>query len=139
MPQLVKQQCQSDVRVRKCCTQKGSCYNSYQKWNYYNPSHALGKKEDLHGLSWWLSWQRICPQCGRPGLDPWVGRSPGEGKGYPLQYSGLESSVDDIVSDLHFHLLFSFHIQVMPCGSCFSLCDLFHLTVILVVNGKIPF
>ena len=25
---------------------------------------------------------------------PWSGRSPGEGNGYPLQYSCLESSVD---------------------------------------------
>ena len=42
------------------------------------------------------------------------GRSPGEGKGYPLQYSGLENSMDCIVhgvaksrtwlSDLHFYL-----------------------------------
>ena len=28
------------------------------------------------------------------GLIPGLGRSPGEGKGYPLQYSGLENSVD---------------------------------------------
>ena len=28
---------------------------------------------------------------------PWLGRSPGEGKGYPLQYSGLENSTDCIV------------------------------------------
>ena len=45
-----------------------------------------------------------------------LGRYPGEGKGYPLQYSGLENSVDCIVivhgvaksrtwlSDFHFHL-----------------------------------
>ena len=43
---------------------------------------------------------------------PESGRSPGEGKGYPLQYSGLEDSVDCIVhgvkksqkrqSDFHF-------------------------------------
>ena len=26
-----------------------------------------------------------------------MGRSPGEGKGYPLQYSGLENSMDYIV------------------------------------------
>ena len=26
-------------------------------------------------------------QCGRPGIDPWVGKIPGEGKGYPFQYS----------------------------------------------------
>ena len=29
-------------------------------------------------------------------LETWV-RSPGEGKGYPLQYSGLENSMDRIV------------------------------------------
>ena len=31
------------------------------------------------------------------GLSPGLGRSPGEGKGYPLQYSGLENSMDCIV------------------------------------------
>ena len=24
------------------------------------------------GFPWWLSWWRICLQCGRPGFDPWV-------------------------------------------------------------------
>ena len=46
---------------------------------------------------------------------PVLGRSPGEGKGYPLQYSGLENSMDYTVhgvtksrtrlSELHFHFL----------------------------------
>ena len=46
------------------------------------------------------------------GLNPGLGRFPGEGKGYPLQYSGLENSTDSIVhgvtksqarlSDFHF-------------------------------------
>ena len=46
-------------------------------------------------------------------MIPGLGRSPGEGKGYPLQYSGLENSMDCIVygvakswtrlSDFHFH------------------------------------
>ena len=46
------------------------------------------------------------------GLIPGLGRSPGAGKGYPLQYSGLENSMDFIVhgiaksrtrlSDFHF-------------------------------------
>ena len=31
------------------------------------------------------------------GLTPGLGRSPGEGKGYPFQYSGLENSMDCIV------------------------------------------
>ena len=52
------------------------------------------------------------------GRETWVqsvlGRSPGEGKGYPLQYSGLENSMDYRVhgvakrwtrlSDFHFHI-----------------------------------
>jgi len=43
---------------------------------------------------------RVCLQCGRPRLDPWVGkipglgRSPGEGNGNPLQYPCLENSMD---------------------------------------------
>ena len=30
-------------------------------------------------------------------LIPRLGQSPGEGKGYPIQYSGLENSMDHIV------------------------------------------
>ena len=46
------------------------------------------------------------------GLIPGLGRSPGEGKGYPLQYSNLENSMDCIIhgvtvrhdlSGFHFH------------------------------------
>ena len=43
------------------------------------------------------------------GSIPWLERSPGEGKGYSLQYSGLESSRDRVaksrtwLSYLHFH------------------------------------
>ena len=39
------------------------------------------------------------PACnaGDLGLIPGLGRSPGEGKGYPLQYSGLENSMDCVV------------------------------------------
>ena len=35
------------------------------------------------GLPWWL---RICLQCRRPGFHPRLGRAPGKGNGYPLQY-----------------------------------------------------
>ena len=34
------------------------------------------------------------------GLIPGLGRSPGEGKGYSLQYSGPENSVDCIVHEV---------------------------------------
>ena len=39
--------------------------------------------------SWWLRGESVCPQCGRPRFDPWVGKIPGEGNGNPLQYSCL--------------------------------------------------
>ena len=40
--------------------------------------------------------ESIC-NAGDLGSIPGLGRSPGEGKGYPLQYSGLENSTDCIV------------------------------------------
>ena len=36
----------------------------------------------------------VCLQCRRPGFDSWVGKTPGEGNGNPLQYSCLENSMD---------------------------------------------
>ena len=70
--------------------------------------------ENLPGL--WETWVRSIS-----GLE----RSPGEGKGYLLQYSGLENSVDSIVhgvaksrtllGDFHFH--FSYKALVMVPGT----------------------
>ena len=55
------------------------------------------------------------------GLIPGLGKSPGEGKGYPPQYSGLENSMDCIVhrvakswtqlSDFHFLSIMSLYTQ----------------------------
>ena len=35
-----------------------------------------------------------CSQCERPKFNPWVGKNPAEGNGYPLQYSCLEKSMN---------------------------------------------
>ena len=55
------------------------------------------------------------------GSVPGLGKSPGEGKGYPLRYSGLENSIDRIghgvtksgtrLSNFHFPK------HGLPCGS----------------------
>ena len=50
-----------------------------------------------HGLPLWLSWETTACVAGDLGSIPGLGRSPGEGKGYPLQYSGLDISMDSIV------------------------------------------
>ena len=48
------------------------------------------------------------------GLIPGLGRSPGEGKSYPLQYSGLENSMDCIVHGIAKSRtrLSNFHFQI---------------------------
>ena len=44
-----------------------------------------------------LAGKESACNAGDPVLIPGLGRSSGEGKGYPLQYSGLENSMDCIV------------------------------------------
>ena len=42
------------------------------------------------GLPWWLRWQRLHLQGGRPGFQPWLRKILWRGNGNPLQYSCLE-------------------------------------------------
>ena len=93
------------------------------------PVRFLGQEDPLEkrlathfnilGLLLWLSWQRIrLNNVGDLGSMPGLGRFPGEGEGYPLQYSGLENSMDCLVygvaksqmrlSDFHFY----FHMPI---------------------------
>ena len=51
----------------------------------------------LMGFSWGSACKESTCNAGDLGLIPGLGRSPGEGNGYPLQYSGLENSMDCIV------------------------------------------
>ena len=46
------------------------------------------------GLLWWSDSEEPASNAGDPGSVPGPGRSPGEGNGYPLQYSCLENSMD---------------------------------------------
>ena len=49
---------------------------------------------DPKRFSWGSAGKESACNVGDLGLIPGLGRSPGEGKGYPLQYSGLENSMD---------------------------------------------
>ena len=84
------------------------------------------------------------------GSIPGFGRSPGEGKGYPLQYSGLENSMDCVahgvakswtrLSNFHFHIFeynrvflhhsfqVSGHRKVLKMNPC---CNSFLLALII--------
>ena len=60
-----------------------------------------------------LAGKESACNAGDLGLIPWLERSPREGKGYPLQYSGLEHSMDFAVHGVaksqtqlnYFHLI----------------------------------
>ena len=45
-------------------------------------------------LPWWLRSKGPACQHRRHRLNPWVGGSPGEGNGYPLQFSCLGNAMD---------------------------------------------
>ena len=67
------------------------------------------------------------------GLIPGLGRSPGEGKGYPLQYSGLENSMDspwgckELDSTEQLSLSIS-EILVNPCMKTGRILEIFFLS-----------
>ena len=63
------------------------------KENFYDiPSLQL-----LMGFPCGSAGKESACNAGHLGSIPGLERSPGEGKGYPLQYSGLENSMDCIV------------------------------------------
>ena len=53
--------------------------------------------KNLKHSPWWLSCKESTCNVGDLGSIPGLGRSPGEGNGYPLQCSGLKNSMDCIV------------------------------------------
>ena len=80
---------------------------------YFSGDNIKSKSALLSGFPCGLAYKESAYNEGDLGLIPGLGRRPGEGKGYPLQYSVLENSMDCIVhgvskswtrlSNLHFH------------------------------------
>ena len=78
---------------------------------------SFDKIQPLFIINWGFSDSSVGKEstwnAGNPGSIPELGRSPGEGKGHPLQYSGLENFMDCTVhgvaksqtrlSNFHFH------------------------------------
>ena len=77
---------------------------------------------NILGLPLWLSCKESACNAGDLGSIPGLRRSPGEGKGYSIQYSGMENSIDCIVygvtkswtqlSNFHFHFEHSLALPV---------------------------
>ena len=73
------------------------------------------------------------PTCnaGDLGSIPRLGRSPGEGKGYPLQYSGLENSMGVSKSRTQ---LSNFHFQTMTSDIESSFLPYYPLPLLLLIS-----
>ena len=74
----------------------------------------LGFSESERGFPCGSAGKEFACSVGDMGLIPELGKSPGEGKRYPLQYSGLENSTASTgaqcqtrLSDFHFHFVSS--------------------------------
>ena len=85
----------------------GSNYREGEEW------YIFGSPALYQGFLCGSSGKEFARNAGDLDSIPGLGRSPGEGKGYPCQYSGLEKFMDCIVhgatksqtplSDFHFH------------------------------------
>ena len=83
------------VSLRETCFQFPSSYNR-------NLFPLVGiERESLLGFPGGSSDKESTCNAGHLGSIPGLGRSPGEGNSYPLQYSGLENSMDCIESLLN--------------------------------------
>ena len=90
------------------------------------------------GLPWWLRWESICLQCGRPGFNPWVRKISWRRKWQPtpvllpakshgwrslVGYSPWGQKESDMTEQLHFHFPHKSHISLLPWdkGECISI------------------
>ena len=82
----------------------------------WKPTCVFCISTESHGFSGCSAGKESACNAGALGSIPGLGRSPGEGNGYPLQYSGLENSMDSVVltvakswtwlSNFHFYFIF---------------------------------
>ena len=69
-----------------------------QKHQFFRPQLSLSSNSHIHmGFPCGSAGKESACSVGDLGLTPGLGRSLGEGNGYPCQYPGLENSVDCIV------------------------------------------
>ena len=75
------------------------------------------------------------------GSIPGLGRSPGEGKGYPLQYSGLENSMDCIVHGVTKSQTTTKRLSPIWKGSLDSqnICSFYNNTFLLLILWQTSF
>ena len=83
--------------------QKTKLMRMWSNGNFHSLFNVLGTQNDTalpsqnQGFPCGSAGKESACNAGDLGLIPGLGRSPRGGKGYPLQYSGLENSMDSVV------------------------------------------
>ena len=103
--------------------------------DWEDPLHRLPTPVFL-GFPCGSAGKKSACNAGDLGSIPGLGRSPGEGKGYPLQYSGLENSMDCIVSGVtkSWTWLSNFHFSHSYWDTK-DICELSRLQFIFLATG----
>ena len=98
-------------------------FMGFSRQEYWSDLLFLSPVNHVLGLHWWLRWQSICLQCGRPGFDLWVRKIPWRRKWQPtpvflprephgrrslVGYSPWGRKESDTTRRLHFHFHFHF-------------------------------
>ena len=88
------------------------------------------------GVPGGLDGKKSACSVGDLGSIPGLGRTPGEGNGYPLQYSGLENSMDSVAhGDMTERLLLKLSIPSYMCTTPLWMHPLGCLHVSAIVNS----
>ena len=95
--------------TKQCCNvhQSAGILSNYgflsiyvEEWDYWVTESIFSLSRNLYTVFCFpggSDGKETTCNVGDLGSVPGLGRSPGEGKGYPLQYSGLENSMDCLV------------------------------------------
>ena len=94
----------------------------------------------LLGLPCGSAGKESASNAGDLGSIPGLGRSPGEGKGYPLQYSGLENCMDGIIQAVtkSWTLLSNFHSFIPSSWNSLLLGILFFKKASCLLTDSVP-
>ena len=117
------------VKIRELSRWTGSdpsFYRSKERWPELKTQLPKDHKRLTEGGAWQVDLKFVILDMGDLGSIPRLGRSPGEGKDYPFQYSGLENSMDCVVHGVAKSWIqlseFHFHFHYMDISLWLSIC-----------------
>ena len=89
-----KEKASAQIVGRSAASQKIDDFDHHLQPHAADRSSGTNRSLQTGGRPWWLRQSRVHLQCGRPGLDPWVGKIPWRREGLSTPYFCLENPMD---------------------------------------------